>query len=83
MNHKLGYRLYKAHNLELRLKGPRRRLVASRAPKATPDRPNERWSMDFMSDRLESGSRFRVLTLVDHFSRVSPALAVYSLTFTN
>lgn len=32
--------------------------------------------MDFMSDRLENGSRFRVLTLVDHFSRVSPALAV-------
>jgi len=76
VNHKLVYRLYKDLNLELRLKRRRRRFVAVRAPKATPDGPNQRWSMDFMSDRLENGSRFRVLTLVDHFSRVSPALAV-------
>jgi putative transposase len=76
VNHKLVYRLYKAQNLELRLKKRRRRFVAARADRVTPNGPNQRWSMDFMADRLENGSRFRVLTLVDHFSRVSPALAV-------
>ncbi len=43
-------------------------------PKAT--QPNERWSLDFMSDTLGSGRRIRVLTVVDHFSRVSPVVAV-------
>ena len=38
--------------------------------------PNERWSMDFVTDRLFDGRRFRMLTLVDHFSRVSPAIEV-------
>jgi putative transposase len=78
VNHKLVYRLYKAQNLELRLKKRRKRLVAARVERRQTDAPNQRWSMDFMSDRLEDGSRFRVLTLVDHFSRVSPAVAVGS-----
>jgi putative transposase len=38
--------------------------------------PNERWGLDFMSDTLGSGPRIRVLTIVDHFSRVSPAIEV-------
>lgn len=73
-NHKLVYRLYKQEGLELRMKKRRRKATHVRfcGPKAVA--PNERWSMDFMSDRLESGQRFRVLTIVDHFSRVSPAL---------
>lgn len=77
-NHKLVYRLYRAQGLELRLKKRRKRLVVARAPKAPVDGPNQRWSMDFMADRLEDGRRFRLLTLVDHFSRVSPAVAVGS-----
>lgn len=44
-------------------------------------RPNERWSVDFVSDRLTNGRRFRILTLVDNLSRVSPAIEVdFSLT---
>lgn len=78
VNHKLVYRLYKAQNLELRLKKRRKRAVAVRAPREAIDGPNQRWSMEFMADRLEDGSRFRLLTLVDHFSRVSPAVAVGS-----
>ena len=78
VNHKLVYRLYKAQNLELRLKKRRKRSVAVRAPRLLADGPNQRWSMDFMADQLEDGSRFRLLTLVDHFSRVSPAVAVGS-----
>ena len=41
-------------------------------------RPNERSSMDFASDCLHDGRWFRVFTLVDHFSRVSPAIEVGS-----
>ncbi len=81
VNHKLVYRLYKEQNLELRLKKRRKRSIVARVPRQLADGPNQRWSMDFMADRLEDGSRFRLLTLVDHFSRVSPAVAVgFSLT---
>jgi len=43
-------------------------------PAAT--RPNQYLSMDFVQDRLRSGRKFRNLTLVDHFSRESPAIEV-------
>ena len=43
--------------------------------------PNDRWSMDFRSDRLASGQAFRVLALVDNVTRVSPRIeADLSLT---
>ena len=41
-----------------------------------PTQPHERWSLDFLSDSLADGRRFRVLTIVDNVSRVSPAIAV-------
>lgn len=74
VNHKVVYKVYRELGLELRFKKRRKRLVHVRfqGPKAVA--PCERWSMDFMSDRLEDGRRFRVLTLVDHFSRVGPVL---------
>jgi putative transposase len=78
VNHKVVYRLYKAQGLELRLKKRRKRLVVERACRIKAEAPNQRWSMDFMADRLEDGRRFRLLTLVDHFSRVSPVLAAGS-----
>ena len=43
-------------------------------PPAT--QPFERWSLDFLSDSLADGRRFRVLTIVDNVSRVSPAIAI-------
>jgi len=75
VNHKVVYKLYRAQGLELRLKKKRKRRSIEREPRTRAVAPNQRWSMDFMADRLESGHRFRLLTLVDHFSRVSPALA--------
>lgn len=46
-----------------------------------PERINQHWSMDFVSDSLYSGRRFRVLTVVDNFSRECPVLEVdHSLT---
>ena len=74
VNHKRVYRLYRQEGLSLRLKTRKKRVSGLRGPKPVATRPNECWSMDFMADRLVDGRRFRVLTLVDNVTRVSPAL---------
>jgi putative transposase len=77
VNVKRVYRLYDQEGLALRTRKPRRRRSAVPRvvlPEAT--RRNQIWSMDFVSDELGWGHRFRVLTLVDHFTRESPALEV-------
>jgi len=76
--HKLVTRIYKEEGLEVRTKKRKKRVSALRVVLPAPTRPNERWSMDFVSDSLHDGRRFRVFTLVDHFSRVSPAVVVGS-----
>lgn len=69
VNHKRVYRMYRAAGLKLRRRlrkrvaHPRRHLVMA------PVRLNDRWSMDFMSDQLADGRRFRTLNIVDDFSR--------------
>jgi putative transposase len=76
VNHKRVYRLYRQEGLGIRVK--RRKKLAS-APRVLPppaQRPQERWSLDFLSDSLADGRRFRVLTIVDNVSRVSPAIAI-------
>lgn len=55
--------------LQLRQKTKRKRLSHARVRHAIVQGPNERWSMDFMVDSLENGRRFRILTIVDLFSR--------------
>ena len=47
----------------------RRKLNRPRVPMPVPDRVNERWSLDFVSDQLANGRRFRVLNVVDDFTR--------------
>jgi len=74
VNHKRVHRIYVQEGLSLRLKKSKKRTAMARVPCPPASAPNERWSMDFVSDRLADGRRFRVLTLVDNFSRVSPAL---------
>ena len=78
VNHKLVYRIYKEEGLEVRTKKRRKRISALRVVLPAATSPNERWSMDFMSDSLHDGRRFRVLTIVDHFTRESPAIEVGS-----
>jgi putative transposase len=77
VNHKRIYRLYREEGLGIRVK--RRKKLAS-VPRLLPPpparRPQERWSLDFLSDNLAAGRRFRVLTIVDTVSRVSPAIEV-------
>lgn len=69
INHKRTERLYRQENLMLRVK--RRRKLASeiRVAPPTPERRNQCWAMDFMSDNLYNGRRFRVLNVVDSYSR--------------
>jgi putative transposase len=75
INHKLVYRLYKEEGLTMRRKRPRRnRSSQVRECRTAARQSNERWSMDFMADQLYCGQRFRILTLVDNFSRVSLAI---------
>ncbi len=77
VNHKRVHRLYQLEGLKIRAKRPRRHVSSSRREvRTTATRRDERWSMDFMSDELFDGRRVRVLTIVDHFTRESPAVAV-------
>jgi putative transposase len=81
INHKRVYRLYQQEGLSLRMKTKKKRASALRVPMPETTAPNQCWSMDFVSDELSDGRRFRLLTLVDNFSRVSPAIEVdFSLT---
>lgn len=76
VNHKRVYRLYRQEGLGLQRR-PRRKRASSRRETTLPaTRPHMQWGMDFLSDRLADGRRFRVLALVDHVSRVSPAIRV-------
>ncbi len=65
VNHKRLFRLYREERLKMRGRGGRKRAIGTRAPVTIPMRPNERWSLDFVSDQLTCGRRFRILTVVD------------------
>jgi putative transposase len=75
LNRKL-YRLYKEERLSIRKRGGRKRALGTRAPMAIPQGRNLRWSLDFVADALMSGRRFRILTLVDDFTRECLGLVV-------
>lgn len=66
---KLVYRLYRELGLEMRSKKRRKLASAGRGPVERASESNERWSMDFMSERLEDGRYFRTLTVIDQFTR--------------
>jgi putative transposase len=69
MNHKKLRRLYAEERLPVRRRGGRKRALSSRAPLALPQGPNQRWSLDFVSDAMTDGRRFRVLAVLDDFTR--------------
>jgi putative transposase len=74
MNHKKFRRLYREERLQVRRRGGRKRALGTRAPIALPQGPNQRWSLDFLSDALADGRRFRILAIVDDFTRECLAL---------
>ena len=76
MNHKRLWRIYCAAGLQLPRR-PKKRLPArTRLALAVPPQPTVCWSMDFTSDALTDGRRFRTFTLVDDFHRAALALEV-------
>ena len=69
-NHKRVYRLYREERLQVRQRRRRKqRLVRGSEPTNAPTRPNERWSLDFVHDRLANGRTLRLLTVHDDYTR--------------
>ncbi|MBB2830479.1 UNVERIFIED_ORG: putative transposase [Rhizobium esperanzae] len=69
VDHKRLFRLYREEKLTVRKRGGRKRATGTRAPMLIPLAANDRWSLDFLSDQLTDGRRFRVLTVVDDCTR--------------
>jgi putative transposase len=69
MNLKKVYRLYKEERLTVRKRGGRKRALGTRAPMTVPQDANQRWSIDFVQDAIDDGRRFRILNVVDDFTR--------------
>jgi putative transposase len=69
MNQKRFRRLYREEGLQVRKRSGRKRALGLRAPLVLPSGPNERWSLDFVSDSFTSGRRFRILAIVDDYTR--------------
>ena len=77
VNRKRVRRLYRLDGLQLRMRVRRRKHMAlHRGPAPVPASPRERWSMDFVHDTLADGRPFRILTVVDNWSRWSPVVEV-------
>lgn len=75
MNHKKLRRLYAEERLQVRRRGGRKRALGTRTPMTLPQGPNQRWSLDFAADTLTDGRRFRILVVVDDFTRECLCLA--------
>ena len=74
MNHKKLRRLYREERLQVRRRIGRKRAVGLRVPMTIPQGPDQRWSLDFVSDTFIDSRRFRILSVVDDFSRECVAL---------
>ncbi len=76
INHKKVHRLYREEELGLRIRRRKSRACRLRQAPPPPERPNDNWAADFMSDQLEDGSRFRVFNVLDIASRKALATEV-------
>jgi len=76
VNHKKTERLYREEGLALRKKRKRKGAAGARVVIPFPKKTNERWSMDFVTDSIVTGRRFRALTIVDDYTRECPAIEV-------
>jgi putative transposase len=75
-NHKRVRRIYREQRLHLRVK-PKKRLPARQpTPLGQPQSTNESWSVDFMSDSLQSGRTFRTFNIIDDFNREALAIEI-------
>ena len=69
VNREKTYRIYREESLQVRRRRRQRLKDRSRVPRRPVSGPNQSWSMDFMSDQLATGRRFRILNIVDDYSR--------------
>jgi putative transposase len=76
MNKKKLFRLYREEGLSVRRRRGRKRATGTRAPMVLPAGPNQRWSLDFVSDALNWGRRLRILCIVDDYTREALAMVV-------
>jgi putative transposase len=76
VNHKRTERIYREEGLSLRKRKRKKTAAIARVILPTAERPNERWSMDFVTDSIVTGRRFRALVIVDDYSRECPAIEV-------
>jgi putative transposase len=76
VNHKRTERIYREEGLSLRKRKRRKTAAMTRVILPTALRPNERWSMDFVTDSVVTGRRFRALVIVDDYSRECPVIEV-------
>jgi len=74
VNRKRVQRLYREERLTVRRRGGRKRAIGTRRPMVMPLAPDQRWSLDFISDQLTDGRRFRILAVVDDCTRECLAL---------
>lgn len=72
----MTYRIYREEGLQVRTKRRKKTISRRRISIDRPNSVNRVWSMDFVHDQFESGEKFRMLTIVDHFSRESVAVEV-------
>jgi len=75
VNRKRVQRVYRAAGLEVRRR-TRKQVARARLPRPNLQGPCQRWSMDFMHDTLGDGRAIRLFTVVDHFTRACPLIAV-------
>lgn len=75
-NHKKVYRVYKLLKLNKKRKGKRRLPTRVKQPLQQPSFINKSWSMDFMSDSMIHGRKFRTLNVMDDCSREALAIEV-------
>jgi len=76
VNHKRTERIYREEGLALRRKRRSKGAAGARVIIPAPERPNQKWSMDFVTDSVVTGRRFRALAIVDDYSRECPAIEV-------
>jgi putative transposase len=76
VNHKRTERIYREEGLSLRKRKRKKTAAQTRVILPAPARTNERWSMDFVTDSIVTGRRFRALVIIDDYSRESPAIEV-------
>jgi putative transposase len=76
INHKRTERIYHEEGLALRRKRHKKGAASARVMLPPPERTNERWSMDFVTESTVTGRRFRALAIIDDYSRECPAIEV-------